>query len=439
MNSLTTSFRIAFRNLSRQKKRSFLLGGAIAFGILIITLVNSFTAGLVENVQDNFSHLFAGHVFLYGYEKSPSGRLITLIREDDVLIETIESLENLPIQYISRRSSLEGTLIFEGETIRQEVAGVNWQEESYLSERLILRDGSMDRVLADPRALILNEKMADRLDVRIGDTLLVQLQTVTGQQNVGEFTLAATSVDTGYFSAVSAYAHRSHVNRLLNIGENEYISLGLFLEDMLLMQRAAQMLEDALEDKVSMAPRFTGPRGFQEQRNRLLEEQWEGTRFQLFTIGDFLEPLNQAASTLNTVGLVVVLILFLIIMVGVINTFRMVIYERTREIGTMRSLGLQRGGVRGLFLLEALLLSIGGALVGLAAAFIVALILSLINFGTDSQFFVILREGHLLFKVLPLQIAGNVLIVGVLTLLAALIPASRAASMDPAHALRKTY
>ncbi len=435
MNTL----RISFRNLSRQKKRSFLLGGAIAFGILIITLVNSFTAGFVENVQENFSHFFAGHVFLTGYEKSPSGRLITVIREDDVLIEAIESLENLPLQYLSRRSSLEGTLIFEGESIHQEVVGVNWQEEGFLSERLILREGSMEQVLVDPRALVLNEKMAVRLNVEIGDTLLVQLQTVTGQQNVGELILAATSVDTGFFSAVSAYAHRSHVNRLLNISEDEYISLGLFLKDMLLMEREAQALSGALEEKLSLVPRFSGPRGFQEQRNQLLEEQWEGTRYQLFTIGDFLEPLNQIASTLNTVGLVVVLILFVIIMVGVTNTFRMIIYERTREIGTMRSLGLQRGGVRGLFLLEALLLSLGGALVGLLAAFLVALILSLINFGMDNQFFIILKNGHLFFKVLPAQIAGNIAVIGVLTLLAALIPASRAAKLDPAHALRKTY
>ena len=51
------SVRIAFRNLNRQKKRSFLLGGAIAFGILIVTLVNMFTGGLMENVQDNFAYI----------------------------------------------------------------------------------------------------------------------------------------------------------------------------------------------------------------------------------------------------------------------------------------------------------------------------------------------------------------------------------------------
>lgn len=435
MNTL----RIAFRNLSRQKKRSFLLGGAIAFGILIITLVNAFTAGFVDNVQENFSHFFAGHVFVAGYEKSPSGRLISVIRDDRELIETIESIEGLPIRYLSRRSSLDGTLIFEGESIRQEVVGVDWQEEIYLKERLILREGSMEQVLADPQGLILNEKMAAKLNVEIGDTLLVQLQTVTGQQNVGEFVLKATSQDTGFFSAVSAYAHQDHVNGLLNIEPGQYISLGLFLQDMMLMEREADRLYSVLEDKVSLVPRFSGPQGFQEQRNQLLEEQWQGTRFQLFTIGDFLEPLNQIASTLNTVGLVVVLILFVIIMVGVTNTFRMIIYERTREIGTMRALGLQRGGVRGLFLLEALLLSLGGALTGLLAAFLVALVLSLINFGMDNQFFIILKNGHLLFKILPAQILGSILIVGLLTLLAALIPAGRAAKMDPAHSLRKTY
>jgi putative ABC transport system permease protein len=139
------------------------------------------------------------------------------------------------------------------------------------------------------------------------------------------------------------------------------------------------------------------------------------------------------------VGLVVVLILFVIIMVGITNTFRMIIYERTREIGTMRALGLQRGSVRGLFLLEALFLSLGGVALGLAGAFVVGLVLTLINFGMDNQFFVILREGHLSFKVLVPQLIGNVAIVAGLTLVAALVPAGRAAKLDPAHALRKTY
>jgi putative ABC transport system permease protein len=45
---------IAARNLSRQKKRSLLLGFAIAFGVMIITLVNGFTTGALNNIKENF-------------------------------------------------------------------------------------------------------------------------------------------------------------------------------------------------------------------------------------------------------------------------------------------------------------------------------------------------------------------------------------------------
>jgi putative ABC transport system permease protein len=433
------SARIAFRNLSRQKKRSFLLGGAIAFGILIITLVNAFTAGVVENVQENFSHFLAGHIFLSGYEKSSSGRLVGVIRDDKILADAIRQIEQDSLRYIARRSSLNGVLIFEGENVRQQVVGVKWNEERYLKDRLVLREGSIEAVIDEPRSLVLNEKVAERLGVAIGETLLVQMQTVTGQQNVGEFILAATSVDTGIFSSVSAYGHRAHVNHLINIEPEEYVTLGIFLEDMGRMEVEAQRLYQALQQQVPLFPRAAGPQALRELMTDMAEEQWEGTRYQLSTISDYLEPLNQIASTLNIVGLVVVLILFVIIMVGITNTFRMIIYERTREIGTMRALGLQRGSVRWLFLLEALFLALGGALVGLAGAFVAGLVLSLINFGMDNQFFVILREGHLSFKVLPAQLIGNIAIVAVLTLIAALVPAGRASRLDPAHALRKTY
>ncbi|MBN1834647.1 MAG: ABC transporter permease, partial [Spirochaetales bacterium] len=339
------SARIAFRNLSRQKKRSFLLGGAIAFGILIISLVNSFTAGVVENVQENFSHFLAGHIFLTGYEKSPSGRVVSVIRDDAALTEAIRRIEQDSLRYIAKRSSLNGVLIFEGENTRQQVVGVDWDEERYLRDRLVLREGTIEAVLAEPRALVLNEKAAERLGVAVGETLLVQMQTVTGQQNVGEFILAATSVDTGIFSSMSAYGHRGHVNTLVNIEPEEYITLGIFLEDMGRMDLEAQRLYQALQDRVSLFPRAVGPQAGGPQAMRglmtqMAEEEWEGTRYQLATISDYLQPLNQIASTLNIVGLVVVLILFVIIMVGITNTFRMIIYERTREIGTMRALGL---------------------------------------------------------------------------------------------------
>jgi putative ABC transport system permease protein len=435
-----TTLRIAFRNLSRQKKRSFLLGGAIAFGILIIMLVNAFAAGFVENVQENFSQFLAGHVFLQGFEKSPSGKLIGVIRDDSRLLQAIRNTPGLQPRSISKRSSLQGNLIFEGQNIQQEITGVDWNEEALLAERMVLRAGSMAAFLADPRGLILNEKMAAQLGVAIGESVLVLARTVTGQQNVGELVLRATTVDAGLLSTVSAYAHRGYVNELLNIAPGQYVYLGIYLENLISVDRQAPALYQALAASLPMFPRISGgPRGFQEQQRQMLEESWEGTKYRFITIKDYLQGLEQVATALNTVGLVVVLILFVIIMVGITNTFRMIVYERTREIGAMRALGLQRGGIRGLFLLEALLLSLGGVVVGLAAAALVAAGLSFAHWDPSAPIYMFLRNGHLSFKVVPLQLVGYLLLVALITLLAALLPALRAARLEPAKALGKAY
>ena len=68
--------KIAFRNTVRQKKRSYLLGGAIAFGFLIITLLNGFTSGLVVSVKENFSGIFGGHIFITGEEITERGSIV---------------------------------------------------------------------------------------------------------------------------------------------------------------------------------------------------------------------------------------------------------------------------------------------------------------------------------------------------------------------------
>jgi putative ABC transport system permease protein len=126
-------------------------------------------------------------------------------------------------------------------------------------------------------------------------------------------------------------------------------------------------------------------------------------------------------------------------MVGILNTFRVIIYERTREIGTMRALGMQRGTVRGLFILEALFMSVGGVAVGLALFALIAGVLSAIRFPLDIPFAAFLARGRLLFKVEPVRLAAYLAGVAAITVLAALVPAVRAARMEPARSLRTTY
>ncbi len=430
-----TVLRIAARNLNRQKKRSFLLGGAIAFGVLVITLVNGFAGGFVANIRANVSHLFAGHLFIQGYEKTASGRLVELVRDDRALQRILAAAE-LPAVSITRRSEVDAALIFAGESVRQQVVGVDWETADFLRDRLVLRAGSVEELLARRDAVVLNENVAAQLDVAVGDTLLLQSQTATGQQNVGEFLLAATTVDAGVFSGITAYAHRSYVNELLDVAPDAYLTLGILLDDLEAIDAEADRLYAALAAELELVPRFTGQDGFREVRRELLQAEWQGTRYQLSTINDFLGGIDDVARTVVIAGVVVGLILFLIVAVGITNTFRMVVYERTREIGTMRALGLQRRQTRRLFLTEAVLLALAASVAGLALAAVARLVLQSIDWGRDTPFFIFLDDGHLSFPVDPPLLAAYLAAVVAVSLIAALFPANRAARQDPATALR---
>ncbi|MBN1241440.1 MAG: ABC transporter permease [Spirochaetales bacterium] len=429
--------RLAFRNLSRQKRRSFLLGGAIAFGVMIVTLIDGFAGAFVDNVSENFSNLLAGHVFVEGVEKSPKGRDLDIIRDDAALREAAEAA-GIEAKYVSRRSALQGSLKFAGRTASLAVQGVDFAAESFLAERLALASGSLDNLPRD--GIVIPEPIADKLGVETGDRLLVTTRTYSGQQNVGEFAVAAVIKDPGILGSISAYATRDYVNELLDLAPDEYQALSFYLPSLSGMDEAGDRLHAEVSSRLQTfereAPGAEGENPILAMMRGEDEETWTGVKYRVTTLNDALAQVQQIVDVLETASLVILLVLFLIIMVGITNTFRIIMYERIREIGTMRAVGMQRGQVRGLFLWEALFLALGGAVAGLAAASLVMLGVGLIDFGLDSPLFIILKNGHMSFRLDWASVALKVAIVAFLTLAAAFLPARSAAKLDPAVALR---
>lgn len=429
--------KLALRNLSRQKKRTILLGSAIAFGIMIVTIINGFAGAFIDNISENFANLAAGHVFVQGVEKSASGRESEIIRDDSLLMQAIKDA-GIPAKYISKRSSVEASLTFASKQARTTIDGIDFANETYLPDRLLFVSGGMEG-MKDPEGLIIAEPIAKRLDVRVGDRVLAQVRTVSGQQNVAEFAIAGITVDTGILGSMAAYANKGYVNQLLNIGPTDYQLLGIYLPSLKGMDRYGQALYDKVK---AVAPVFDRDAAKQSQNfvmafmNQGKTQTWQGIKYRIFTLDDMLAQVKQIADVLNTSSLVILLILFLIIMVGITNTFRIILYERIREIGTMRSIGMQRGEVRSLFLAEAGFLALGGAIAGLLLAFLIMGGVGLYDFGTKTPLFMVLKNGHMTFLVTPARMLANVLIVAILTEIAAFFPSRNAARLDPAVALR---
>jgi len=444
--------RIALRNTRRQTRRAVLLGGAIAFGFMIITLLNAFTTGAVHNLKRNFSFMVGGHIFIAGTELTESRREVGRIGNDQALLAPNDESDPRIVS-IHRRSAAYSSLIFRSRTMMHQIEGVDFERETQFRRGLQVRSGSVDD-LSDPQALILPARAAERLGVEAGETLLVRLQTVTGQENVGEFRVVAIIEDAFGMGLSSAYANLAYLNSLIGLSPSEYQMLNLFLADVQEIDAVADEIYQALLDAGALVERpYAQPQSFEELEAEsaqaigimfgqavaaIAEEPWEGTKFSVMTLNELMEPVVAAMGILDAIALGVFLILLLITGVGILNTFRMIVIERTREIGTMRAFGMQRRTVRSIFLWEAAIISLAGAAVGLALAGVIAAIVSRMSFTSPGlEFF--LEAGQITFAVTPASVISNLTIVLAISLLAALLPANAAAKLPPAKALGTHY
>jgi hypothetical protein len=123
--------KIAFRNLSRQKKRSFLLAEPSPSASCSSPSINGFAGAFVNNLAGNMADLFAGHVFVEGVEKSASKRVLTRIRDDSVIIEALKA-SGVDSRLIQKRSATETTIVFEGKKANQTIMGADFAGENYL-------------------------------------------------------------------------------------------------------------------------------------------------------------------------------------------------------------------------------------------------------------------------------------------------------------------
>ncbi|MGG9964499.1 ABC transporter permease [Ferruginibacter sp. SUN106] len=161
-------------------------------------------------------------------------------------------------------------------------------------------------------------------------------------------------------------------------------------------------------------------RGIMRQIRRLAPTQEDN--FSLNSVEAFSKAISDSFVTINIVGAVIGGISLIVGMFGIANIMFVTVKERTSLIGLKKAIGAKKGSILFEFLMEAALLCIIGGGIGLFFVYILTLILS----------------GPLKFPVyisIPM-LFGAIIICIVVGILAGIIPARRAAKMDPVVAIR---
>ena len=443
---------LALRNLTRNKRRNAILAVAIAFGFFVVTAIDGLTTGMVGNLENQIAQLIGGNVIVQGLEwENPTtsegkAKLVNIVRDRDYVKNIVEEL-GIKYEYSTSYTMSSGTVLFNGKKNTIQLYGRDL-EEKLLQDSFQFVSGGINRDMKN--GLIISDKTAESLNLQVGDEIIYSTWTVYGQNTFADMTVMGIIKSNSFISTLQAYADIEDVNEIIEMPEGGYSMYAIYLRDKNKQAKAADMIEarirkdEEVNPEIHVTSRLEAMKKYPKNVGKGIEKQidpknpeneWKGVKYGVETLYDEIPQIKTVLLYVHVITTIILVVILLIVMVGVSNTYRMVLYERIREIGTMRALGMTGKDTRSVFTNEAVILCIIGAIAGLIFAVFVMAIVHLIPISNEALGF-FLKKGHFTFRVSVISVIVQYILLIILTALAVRGSAKQAARMSPAEALR---
>lgn len=156
--------------------------------------------------------------------------------------------------------------------------------------------------------------------------------------------------------------------------------------------------------------------------------------FQVQSLDMFMEIANRIVIAITVFLVLIASVALLVASIGIANTMVMAVYERTREIGILKALGASRTDIRRLFMIEAGFIGLVGGVVGLLVGWGIGIVLNQGIVWYMQYRDLPIRDAF--FVITPFLALGVTLFAAGIGVVAGLLPAHRAATLDPLTALR---
>lgn len=434
MHALLIDVRIAFMNLVEHRRRTAFLGTAIAVVTALFVLLSALSIGIRNTLIETALTLSTGHLNVGGFFKPTAGQAGPVVADFPKVQALIR--ETLPeADHVVERGRGYGKIVSDTASMQVGITGIDIKTEPQFKGVLNIASGKLED-LAEPNTIMLFEEQAKRLQVKVDDAITISTQTARGVANTIDCRVAAIARDIGLLSQFSVVVPNSALRTLYQLRPDVTGALQIHLkpryaDDLVpLAERLRKRLEAA--GHKLMEP---DPRPFWMKFQNVTREEWTGQKLDVTTWEDELSFMMWSVNALQGLTFVMMVILIAIVVTGIMNTLWIAIRERTREIGTLRAIGMQRAGIARLFLLEAAFLGGLSGTLGVGLGVIIAGLVNLAHIQVPLSVQLFLMRDTVQLALDSSALLFAVALITIVTSAAALYPSLRAARLKPVDAM----
>ena len=400
--------KIAWRNILRNRYRSFITVLAVAIGFSSLIFIRAFVDGAHYQMIENYTDLVSGHIQIHkkGFQANMGlqfsinepQKISTILANSPGVLSFSKRVKDYAL--ISSAEYSSGILLLGVEPEKE-------KEITKLYKRL--RQG---KFISGDTHIVIGKDLAKSLNVKLGDKVVVMAQ--------------------GFDGSLSSASYR--ITGLLDAG-TEDIDKNLALISL----KAAQDLL-VLENRVSEFVIRANSINNVDTVSTSLKNALDMKNLEVFTWKEISPILLQWVEFDVAFVNIILLVVLLVVAAGILNTLLMGILERTREFGIMLALGTKRMQIITMVALESLILTIIGIIIGyvvgagasiyfgLKGINLSVFSTALNDYYTGSIIYTRLSSGYLL---------GYGLVVLITSLIVSIYPAWRAANLKPVEAIRR--
>ena len=398
--------KMAFRDLGRNRRRSFFSALAVGGGLALLILMASVVEGEMGGALENAIRLQSGHIQIRAatYDENKSSlKWEDLVPNPDEIAAKIAAFDQ--VKAATPRLYASGFLSSGTQSAGAKITGINPlspasdpYREGIISGQYLSPD--------DRDAVLIGRPMAEKLNLKVGDNVGLSLNTADG--NVQQQTLTVKGIyttNTYGFDSATVFLPLAKAQAMTRT-ENHASTIFVLLKDTTMTDTVAPALNvsSSLEVKT-----------------------WKDLNVL------FVEWEDMAQSY---IGFLYMIILAISVSV-IINTLIMSVYERTREIGILSAIGMRGARIMMLFLAESSLLAIGGVIMGLIIGVLATMYFNVNGFYVGNMGLSGIAITDTVYAKLTMENLINLTIMTfVATILAGLYPAIMASRMQPVEALR---